>query len=260
MLYNPKAFITHAASLRHAFAHCGRFSTAASRRSLGSVSVPMWPITLSGRLPIVALVSHYLTNKLIGHRPLPERKLNQRPPLINVPADTRPYWVLAPVSRCCPHLEGRLSMHYSPVRHFTHTRRCFLVRLACLIHAANVRSEPGSNPSLDILATRTVRSSARPPAEAGERRSLTPPTVRAGIVKLNCVLSAHRRNGARTLTPQSRRNPNFQRAVSEADRLGTLTVCRGRRNSGAPYGALAVCSPQRRGPVIAMPKIFARGL
>ncbi len=27
----------------------------------------------------------------------------------------------------------------------------FLVRLACLIHAANVRSEPGSNPSLDYL-------------------------------------------------------------------------------------------------------------
>ena len=27
---------------------------------------------------------------------------------------------------------------------------CFLVRLACLIHAANVRSEPGSNPSLEF--------------------------------------------------------------------------------------------------------------
>ncbi len=61
-LYNPKAFITHAASLRHAFAHCGRFSTAASRRSLGSVSVPVWPVTLSGRLPIVALVGLYPTN------------------------------------------------------------------------------------------------------------------------------------------------------------------------------------------------------
>ena len=26
----------------------------------------MWPVTLSGRLPVVALVGHYLTNKLIG--------------------------------------------------------------------------------------------------------------------------------------------------------------------------------------------------
>ncbi len=61
-LYDPKTFITHAALLRQAFAHCGRFPTAASRRSLGRVSVPVWPFTLSGRLRIVALVSRYLTN------------------------------------------------------------------------------------------------------------------------------------------------------------------------------------------------------
>ena len=47
--YDPKTFITHAALLRQAFAHCGRFPTAASRRSLDRVSVPVWPITLSGR-------------------------------------------------------------------------------------------------------------------------------------------------------------------------------------------------------------------
>ena len=64
-LYDPKAFILHAVSLRQAFAHCGRFSTAASRRSLGSVSVPVWPITLSGRLTIVALVGCYPANKLM---------------------------------------------------------------------------------------------------------------------------------------------------------------------------------------------------
>ena len=39
-----------------------RFLAAASRRSLGRVSVPMWPVTLSGRLMIVALVGHYPTN------------------------------------------------------------------------------------------------------------------------------------------------------------------------------------------------------
>ena len=61
-VYNPKAFLPHAALLRQAFAHCGKFPTAASRRSLGRVSVPMWPFTLSGRLLIVALVGLYPTN------------------------------------------------------------------------------------------------------------------------------------------------------------------------------------------------------
>jgi hypothetical protein len=61
-LYDPKAFFTHAALLRQAFAHCARFPTAASRRSLGRVSVPVWLIVLSDQLTIMALVSSYLTN------------------------------------------------------------------------------------------------------------------------------------------------------------------------------------------------------
>ncbi len=61
-LYNPKAFITHAASLRQAFAHCARFPTAASRRSLDRVSVPVWLIILSDQLPVFALVGRYPTN------------------------------------------------------------------------------------------------------------------------------------------------------------------------------------------------------
>ena len=61
-VYNPKAFILHAALLRQAFAHCAKFPTAASRRSLARVSVPVWLIILSDQLPIAALVSHYPTN------------------------------------------------------------------------------------------------------------------------------------------------------------------------------------------------------
>ena len=53
--YNPKTFITHAASLRQGFPHCERFSTAASRRSLGSVSVPVWLTILSDQLPVKCL-------------------------------------------------------------------------------------------------------------------------------------------------------------------------------------------------------------
>ncbi len=46
-LYDPKAFITHAALLRQGFPHCAKFLTAASRRSLDRVSVPVWLIILS---------------------------------------------------------------------------------------------------------------------------------------------------------------------------------------------------------------------
>ncbi len=67
-VYNPKAFIPHAASLHQAFAHCAIFPAAASRRSLDRVSVPVWLIVLSDQLWIVALVSLYLTNKLIQRR------------------------------------------------------------------------------------------------------------------------------------------------------------------------------------------------
>ena len=58
VLYNPKTFITHAALLRQAFAHCAKFPTAASRRSLDRVSVPVWLIILSDQLPVFALVGH----------------------------------------------------------------------------------------------------------------------------------------------------------------------------------------------------------
>ena len=62
MLYNQKAFFTHAALLDQAFAHCPKFPTAASRRSLGRVSVPVWLVVLSDQLLIVALVGLYPTN------------------------------------------------------------------------------------------------------------------------------------------------------------------------------------------------------
>ncbi len=60
--YNPKAFLPHAVLLRQAFAHCGKFPTAAPRRSLGRVSVPVWLLILSDQLLIAALVGFYPTN------------------------------------------------------------------------------------------------------------------------------------------------------------------------------------------------------
>ena len=72
-VYNPKTFFPHAALLGQGFPHCPIFPTAASRRSLDRVSVPVWPITLSGRLPIVDLVGRYLTNYLMGREPILHR-------------------------------------------------------------------------------------------------------------------------------------------------------------------------------------------
>ena len=60
--YNPQIFFNHAALLRQAFAHCAKFLTAASRRSLGRISVPVLLIILSNQLLIVALVVHCTTN------------------------------------------------------------------------------------------------------------------------------------------------------------------------------------------------------
>ena len=79
--------------LDQACAHCPIFPTAASRRSLGRVSVPVWLIILSDQLPIIALVGHYPTNKLIRRRLL-HRRL--------APLTRGCHAVLAPVSRRYP--------------------------------------------------------------------------------------------------------------------------------------------------------------
>ena len=72
-VYNPKTFFPHAALLGQAFAHCPIFPPAASRRSLGRISVPMWPVALSGRLPVVGSVGRYPADYLIGRDPIPYR-------------------------------------------------------------------------------------------------------------------------------------------------------------------------------------------
>jgi hypothetical protein len=106
-LYNPKAFVTHAASLDQACAHCPRFPTAASRRSLGRVSVPVWPATLSGRLRIAGTVGRYPTVDLIRRGPLPGRSLF-------------PPQGISGISRSFPRLSrtrGQVPTRYAPVRH-----------------------------------------------------------------------------------------------------------------------------------------------
>ena len=72
-VYNPKAFVPHAALLRQGFPPCAKFPTAASRRSLGRISVPMWPVGLSTRLPIAGTVGRCPAVYLMGRDPIPYR-------------------------------------------------------------------------------------------------------------------------------------------------------------------------------------------
>ena len=126
-VYNPKAVIPHAALLDQASAHCPIFPTAASRRSLGRVSVPVWPVALSGRLPVVALVGRDPTNKLIGREHIPHRKTFH-----HTSCDARSYPVLITVSGGYPKARGRLLTCYSPVRRSSTTEVAFPLDLHVL--------------------------------------------------------------------------------------------------------------------------------
>ena len=142
-VYTPKSFFPHAASLGQTFVHCPIFPPAASRRSLGRISVPVWPVTLSGRLPIEALVSRYLTNKLMGRGLIREREVLRSPPFVRVTCES------LTICGINPSLEG-LFPTLGQIAHVVLTSSPLTalrqsVRLAWLRHAASVRSEPGSN-------------------------------------------------------------------------------------------------------------------
>ena len=80
--FTTEAFFLHAALLDQACAHCPIFLAAAPHRSLGRISVPVWLIVLSDQLWIVALVSYYLTNKLIQRRLLQQHEVSTCDPKI----------------------------------------------------------------------------------------------------------------------------------------------------------------------------------
>ena len=81
----------------------------------------------------------------------PIQQRGQRPLSPHAPRSSRSYAVLAVLSDCYPPLLGRLPTCYSPVRRFTKSRRTVLARLACVKHAASVRSEPGSNSPVEKI-------------------------------------------------------------------------------------------------------------
>jgi hypothetical protein len=171
--------------LRQAFAHCGKLLAAASRRSGGRVSVPLWLAVLSDQLPIIALVGRYPTNKLIGRRPL-HRRIN---PFLTSTTSRRAYAELPRVSAGYPPPMGRFPTCSSPVRHVNPQRGH--VRLACIRHAASVNPEPGSNSPPKMLPAS--------PKEAQDFVSL----FRASIHDRQIFPHSHRNRTIRRVGPPS---------------------------------------------------------
>ena len=143
-VYNPKTFFPHAALLGQAFAHCPIFPTAASRRSLDRVSVPVWPISLSARLPIVGMVGRCPAIYLMGREPLSMRIA----PLTPVPCGTV---VLCGISTCFQVLSPSLRQ----VAHALLTRS-----------PLSVQSTNHSRPCVGMLVLPTDRFAIRALSEA----------------------------------------------------------------------------------------------
>ena len=100
---------------------------------------------LSHPLPIIALVGHYPTNKLVGRSLLPRQNHTFDPEILSGITHSFP-WLFRTL--------GYITTRYSPFRRCPGSKASFktlLARLACLIHAANVHSEPESNPSIGYI-------------------------------------------------------------------------------------------------------------
>ncbi len=132
-------------SLRQGCPHCARFLIAASRRSMDRVSVPWWLTALSRQLPVLALVSHYLTNKLIGYGLLLKHQsfTYKTKRIVRLLSITPSFDELFPTSRQIIHIlltrlplskEEKLSTEVS-------RNSSRIVRFAYLRHTANVHPE-----------------------------------------------------------------------------------------------------------------------
>ena len=151
-LYDPRAFFTHAALLHQGSPHCAISPTAASRRSLDRVSVPMWPFTLSGRLLIVALVGSYPTNQLIRRKLVCDRfrfavSISQSKQFISYQLTFLSVIRVSQVDYLrVTHPSATKLYIFHPKTSYIH-----FVRLACVRHAASVHPEPGSNSQLKFI-------------------------------------------------------------------------------------------------------------
>ena len=152
-LYIPKYFFTRAASLHQGSPHCAIFPTAASRRSLGRVSVPMWPYILSDRLLIVALVGRYPANWLIRRGSI----LYRIAPFPYTPCGVKGLCGISSRFQLLSPCTGQVTHALLTRPPLSFPRKKSSVRLACVKHAASVYPEPGSNSHVKVVSRSVMR-------------------------------------------------------------------------------------------------------
>ena len=133
----------------------------------------MWPSTLSGRLPVTALVGHHPTNKLIGREPIPHRKHPKAQSFPNPPCDRPGIPRISPTFMRLSRRRGQVThvlLTRSPLIHTHQKGKRFTVRLACVKHAASVRPEPGSN-----SPNKTNKTPTNPKTRANQSKASTKP-------------------------------------------------------------------------------------
>ena len=215
----------------------------------------MWLIILSDQLRIEGLVSHYLTNYLIRRGPLSRRELSPPKSLWGA------YPVLASVSRRYSEPKGR----FPRVTHPCATVAEATVRLACVRHAASVRSEPGSNSQVQDASEKAL--------ETDRQTHPKPKRTKTCYSLLASTSDANRRP---RFVPIPNRNRNQRpTAINLAAACASLLTTRyklvhdpaddrtGRRSAPLRGGPDApVCLAPRCGPVAASwaaPASFASG-
>ena len=157
-VYDTNAFVPHAALLRQGCPHCAIFPTAASRRSLGRISVPMWPVGLSTRLPVVGWAGRCPAHYLMGRDPI-HRRLGFPAPSMR---EGRCIGYQSAFRRAVPVRWAGWSRVTHPFATLCAPEGALTVRLACVRHAASVHPEPGSNsPFEKALQVKVLTWSAR---------------------------------------------------------------------------------------------------
>ena len=121
--------------------------------------MPVARVVLSHPLAIFALVGRYPANKLIAREPLPRR--NSFPDKEMPPRQIARYY--PSVRKAIPVPEVGYPRLTAPFATSPRSKPLGFVRLACLIHAANVRSEPGSNPSINVRYRKDTRGAYATP-------------------------------------------------------------------------------------------------
>ena len=155
------------------------------------------------------MVGHYPTNKLIGRNPLPQQQ--PKPPFtLPVMPQERPFGITHRFQRLFQS-EGYVDyvlLTLSPL----YLSEDFRARLACLIHTASVRSEPGSNPSVELiwlcdLDIRTPGTQPIPKETASPRRAhiRSHSNSRVTLFSKNCPRRGSAPHAPRHAAPPQRR-------------------------------------------------------